>query len=136
MSTRKAIITTMLALAMLAIATAQASAHVTRELTGTFDGSLEGESVRIAVDFETDNVYVVNVKTGTVNIFSSTGGVPTGGVPSQITGLSIGDYGSPHGPIGVAVDNSCYEHQPRLTETTTPTCAEYDPSYGDVLCRR
>ncbi len=132
MSTRKAIITTMLALAMLAIATAQASAHVTRELTGTFDGSLEGESVGLAVDFETDNVYVVNVKTGTVNIFSSTGGVPTGGVPSQITGLSIGDYGGPHGPIGVAVDNSCYEHQPRLTETTTPTCAEYDPSYGDV----
>ena len=43
MSTRKAIITTILTLAMLAIATTQASAHVTRELTGTIDGSLEGE---------------------------------------------------------------------------------------------
>jgi hypothetical protein len=29
----------------------------------------------------------------------------------------------------VAVDNSCYEHEPRLTGKA---CEEYDPSYGDV----
>ena len=129
MSTRKAIITTMLTLAMLAIATTQASAHVTRELTGTFDGSLEGEAVGLAVDLETDNVYVTDGKTNTLNIFSATGGAPIGGVPSQIVGT--GFLGSGERP-GVAVDNSCYEHDPRLTEATIPSCAEYDPSYGDV----
>ena len=30
----------------------------------------------------------------------------------------------------VAIDNSCALHDPPLTEATTPTCAEFDPSYG------
>jgi hypothetical protein len=33
---------------------------------------------------------------------------------------------------GIAVDNSCSQHQPPLTAATTPTCAEFDPSYGDI----
>lgn len=32
----------------------------------------------------------------------------------------------------IAVDNSCSLHKPALTESTIPTCKEFDPSYGDV----
>jgi hypothetical protein len=32
----------------------------------------------------------------------------------------------------IAVDNSCAQHEPPLTGSTTPTCEEYDPSFGDV----
>jgi hypothetical protein len=38
--------------------------------------------------------------------------------------------GSPTNEAGIAVDNACRLHG--LTETTTPTCAEFDPSNGDV----
>jgi len=33
-------------------------------------------------------------------------------------------------PEGIAVDNACHLHQ--LTESTKPTCAQFDPSNGDV----
>jgi hypothetical protein len=32
----------------------------------------------------------------------------------------------------LAVDNSCTLHTPVLTETTTPTCKEFDPANGDL----
>jgi DNA-binding beta-propeller fold protein YncE len=35
-------------------------------------------------------------------------------------------------PEGIAVDNACTLHKPRLTESTTPSCATFDPSNGDV----
>ncbi len=35
-------------------------------------------------------------------------------------------------PTQIAVDNSCEQHKPKLNETTTPKCSEYDKSYGDV----
>jgi hypothetical protein len=35
-------------------------------------------------------------------------------------------------PEAIAVDNSCQLHKPVLTESTSPTCAEFDPSDGDV----
>lgn len=31
-----------------------------------------------------------------------------------------------------AVDNSCAQHEPPLTASTTPTCEEFDPSAGDL----
>ena len=130
MSTTKTILTTILTLALLVLLFTTASADaVTRELTGTIGSSLEG-TLGLAVDLETGNVYVADSDTEAVDIFSATGGAPSGGVPSQITGLE--DLGLEGRPDGIAVDNSCYEHNPRLTKTTTPTCAEYDPSYGDV----
>jgi hypothetical protein len=48
--------------------------------------------------------------------------------------LTFLDYGKPGRalPTEVAVDNSCAQHQPPLTESTTPTCAEFDPSYRDL----
>ena len=36
-------------------------------------------------------------------------------------------------PGAVAVDNSCLLHGPPLDEATSPTCAEFDPSEGDVF---
>ncbi len=35
-------------------------------------------------------------------------------------------------PTQIAVNNSCEQHKPKLSETTTPKCSEYDKSYGDV----
>jgi hypothetical protein len=37
------------------------------------------------------------------------------------------------GTVGkMTLDNSCQLHEPVLTESTTPTCASFDPSYGDL----
>src|SRR5204863_2461992 len=35
-------------------------------------------------------------------------------------------------PYRVAVDSACALHEPKLTETTTPTCKEFDPANGNV----
>jgi hypothetical protein len=112
-----------LALAALVLTAAPAGARSTRELLGSF-GPIE-EPGGLAVDLETGNVYVADKKTDTVDVFGPTGGAPVDGVPKQITGLSIAGFD----PVGIAVDNSCYEHAPRLTGVA---CEEYDPSYGDV----
>jgi hypothetical protein len=111
-------------LSSLALSAGAASASPTRELLTTFGGVKEPAGV--AVDLETGNVYVTDKKTDTVDVFGADGGAPVGGVPSQITGLSLAEYDY---PVGVAVDNSCYEHEPRLTGKA---CEEYDPAYGDV----
>jgi DNA-binding beta-propeller fold protein YncE len=115
---------TTLALTALMLSPVSASAHATREFISSF-GSFQGPT-GLAVDQETGNVYVSDPKTQTIDVFNATGGPPVDGVPTQITGVTIekGD-----GPSGVAVDNSCYEHEPRLTGVA---CEEFDPSYGDV----
>ncbi len=52
------------------------------------------------------------------------------------SGCRQGTIGSGPGQLRdsdeIAVDNSCAEHEPPLTEATTPKCSEFDPSYGDV----
>ena len=57
-------------------------------------------------------------------------------VCTTATGCRQGTEGSAPGQLRwsdeIAVDNSCAEHEPPLTESTTPKCAEFDPSYGDV----
>ena len=130
MSIRKTItLTSVLALTAVALSAPSAGAYATRELVtsfGSFEPGLEGFGVSgLAVDLETGNVYVADNQTQTIDIFGPTGGSPIGGAPLQITGLQM----YKRGPSGVAVDNSCYEHQPRLTGKA---CEEYDPSYGDV----
>jgi hypothetical protein len=130
MSTRKPTLTTLLALAALTLSSTPAGAHPTRELTGTF-GTIEEPNGGIAVDLETGDVYIANGKTDTINIYGATGGPPAGGIPSQITlPPKYLKYNSSGNSLNsVAVDNSCYEHVPRLTGKE---CEEYDPSYGDV----
>jgi DNA-binding beta-propeller fold protein YncE len=69
-------------------------------------------------------------------------GVPGGGVLEISQPVEAGKSGlsvelkahqSFSEPVGIAVDNACVLHEPApLTEETTPTCAEYDPSNGDV----
>ncbi len=124
MSIRKITLTLTLALIALAltVVTPAAMAGPSRELVTSF-GQLK-EPAGIAVDLETGNVYVAEPRTQAVDIFSATGGPPAGGVPEQITGLHLQSSLD-----GVAVDNSCYEHEPRLTGKA---CEEYDPSYGDL----
>jgi hypothetical protein len=136
MSIRRAItLASALALSTLALSVPSAGAHSTRELVASF-GSLEGYSsaggnpvegvAGLAVDLETGNVYVADNVTQTIYVFGATGGAPADGVPAQITGVKIHNGSE---PSGIAIDNSCYEHQPRLTGKA---CEEYDPSYGDL----
>ena len=112
-----------LALVTLALSPLPASAHATREFTGSF-GS--GTPAGIAIDQETGNVYVADQATETIDVFGENGGVPAGGAAATITGVV---FAYAVGPSGIAVDNSCYEHIPRLTGAA---CEEFDPSYGDV----
>jgi hypothetical protein len=123
MSTRKTILTLALTLTTFALNTPLAGAHPTRELTGSFGHFANPES--IAVDLETGNVYVADNESNIVDVFSATGGPPSGGVPVQITSVHF----DKNEKAGIAVDNSCYEHEPRLTGNA---CEEYDPHYGDV----
>jgi hypothetical protein len=122
--TRRAIRGVVLALAILTLTAVPASA-ATRELLTTF-GALE-EPAGLAVDLETGNVYVVEGKAHVIDVFGATGGAPADGVPAQIPIVS--NEFSRGAPAGVAVDNACYEHEPRLTGRA---CEEYDPAYGDV----
>jgi hypothetical protein len=122
MSIRKTTLTLALIALALAVVTPAAMAGPARELVTSF-GQLK-EPAGIAVDLETGDVYVAEPRIQAVDIFNATGGAPAGGVPKQITGLRLNPYLD-----GVAVDNSCYEHEPRLTGKA---CEEYDPSYGDV----
>jgi hypothetical protein len=58
-----------------------------------------------------------------------------GALPPTATcraGLAGTGPGQLDGPAFVAVDNSCAQHVPVLTETTIPKCSEFDPSNGDV----
>jgi hypothetical protein len=47
-------------------------------------------------------------------------------------GVSGESPGAFETPSYLAVDNSCFQHQPPLTAATTPTCEEFDPSSGDL----
>jgi NHL repeat len=143
MSIRRAItLASALALTVLPLTAQPAGAHTTRELVTSF-GSLEGTTITkngrgepvdlvvdgvtgLAVDLETGNVYVADNRTQSIHIFGAMGGSPADGVPSEIAEVYISNDSE---PSGVAVDNSCYEHEPRLTGKA---CEEYDPSYGDV----
>jgi DNA-binding beta-propeller fold protein YncE len=123
MNIRRTILASILAFTTLACIAVPASARATRELVTAFGAF--GDPTGLAVDQETGNVYVADEKADTVDVFGAAGGAPAGGAPSQITGLNFKEGF----PAGVAVDNSCYEHEPRLTGQA---CEEYDPSYGDL----
>jgi SMP-30/Gluconolactonase/LRE-like region/NHL repeat len=82
----------------------------------------------VAVDQETGNVYVTDSTGKAIDVFGAEGGTPAGGIPSQIPNVEF----FAEEPQELAVDNSCFQHQPMLTEATTPTCKQFDPSYGDI----
>jgi hypothetical protein len=109
-------------------------------------GSGEGqfdEPSGVAVSYMSGDVYVVDKGNNRVEYFSASGtylgqfngsglllnegkAAGSGGLPNEI---STGRFSSPE---GIAIDNACQLHTPVLTEATTPTCAEFDPSNGDV----
>jgi hypothetical protein len=48
---------------------------------------------------------------------------------NALDGLSLS--GNPR-EVQIAIDSACAEHEPPLTELTSPTCAEFDPADGDI----
>jgi DNA-binding beta-propeller fold protein YncE len=74
------------------------------------------EPAGAAVAEASGKVYVVDKGNNRVEWFSSTGSFE-------------GQFNVPE-PEAIAVDNACQLH--KLTEITKPTCAEFDPSNGDV----
>jgi hypothetical protein len=121
---------------LISVATnANANANETREFLGAIGKFQNGNTAvgpiwgvaGLAIDLETGNIYVTDNYTKTVQILGPNGGPPDGGVPAEITGVGLE---TAEGESSIAVDNSCFEHQPRLTGKA---CEEYDPSYGDVF---
>jgi hypothetical protein len=115
---------------VLAVFPALSGAAATRELLRSF-GSFEGGNrgvAGLAVNLETGNVYVADKITHTIYVLGPDGGPPNGGVNSRITEMG-GFQIEGNLPTGLAVDNSCYEHQPKLSGLA---CEEYDPAYGDL----
>ncbi|HEY1688735.1 MAG TPA: hypothetical protein VGF95_07695 [Solirubrobacteraceae bacterium] len=93
----------------------------------------------VAVNEASGDVYVVDRGNDRVEWFSSTGayeGKFDGSGSYEVKGKVETGTAAPSGafsaPEAIAVDNACVQHRPQLTEATTPTCAEYDPSAGDV----
>src|SRR5579863_9305836 len=125
-----ALAATLALLATVAAAATPATARQTREFLNGF-GSIP-HPAGVAVDLETGNVYVASderiTRGNKIYVYGPDGGSPAGGAPSEIAGLELAgeDEGE---PAGIAIDNSCYEHIPRLTGKA---CEEYDPSYGDL----
>ncbi len=88
----------------------------------------------VAVNEATGDVYVADKGDNRVQYFNAGGTYlgqfnGSGLLPGEGTGAPSGQIS---GPTAVAVDNACQLHKPVLTEATTPTCHEFDPSAGDV----
>jgi DNA-binding beta-propeller fold protein YncE len=113
------------------------------------------EPSAVAVNEATGEIYVLDQGNDRVQRFDATTGAFLGqfdGSGSYEPEPGVVESGTPAGgggeageiPTGrfefqarpqvsaIAVDNSCSLHSPPLTEATTPTCAEFDPSYGDL----
>ncbi len=97
----------------------------------------------VAVNEATGVVYVAEKGNNRVQMFDPSTGKATGefnGSGSEGEGKPAGGGAEPDEeatgefkePTQIAVDNSCEQHKPKLSETTTPKCSEYDKSYGDV----
>src|ERR1700722_2016108 len=124
---------------------------------GTFGEPCSGEPCgkgqfkepgQVAVNESTGDVYVIDGGDQRVEWFTSSGaylgqfdGSGSFEVGGKVeAGMAAGGGGKageiPTGmfahPAGIAVDNACVLHSPVLTEATTPTCHEFDPSAGDV----
>jgi hypothetical protein len=77
----------------------------------------------IAVDQSNGHVLAFDNEFGTAREYEASGACVTE-FGSFTTALSR--------PERIAVDNSCALHEPPLSETTTPTCAQFNPSNGNA----
>jgi hypothetical protein len=93
--------------------------------SGSGEGQFEG-AAGVAVNQTSEDVYVVDRGNNRVQRFDA-----KGKYLGQFNGS--GEAPAPlSSPGAIAVDNACSLHNPVLTESTTPTCEEFDPSDGDV----
>ena len=97
----------------------------------------------VAVNEATGDVYVVDQGDDRVEYFTSSGaylGQFNGSGLLSNEGKAAGGGGLPtesetgqfFDPGDIAIDNACQLHVPVLSEVTTPTCHEFDPSAGDI----
>ena len=88
-------------------------------------GSFTASSIPtgVAVDQEKGNVFVAESGAGVVAAFGPEGGAPSGAPAMTSAFKPTGE------PVGVAIDNACWYHQPRLTGAG---CEAFDPSNGDL----
>ncbi len=145
------------ALCLLALGAASALAEQRGHVTTPreFGSGLLKEPDGVAVNEATEVVYVADSghdrvamfdgSTGTlVGEFNGSGKLERENVKHEkelFEGREAGSGGEPgeektgefSDPTQIAVDNSCEQQRPKLTETSKPkTCKEFDPSYGDV----
>jgi hypothetical protein len=120
-----------LAAGILALASASALATRTRFPTTFSPFGIQGSLSGLAIDQVTQNVYVSNRETNAIDVFGSEGGVPAGGMPSELTGA-----GTPAGGFNIkqgsrydypAVDNACFSQK-----LSGAACESTDPSDGDI----
>ena len=93
------------------------------------------EPAGLAINEETHIIYVADKKANRIDAYNATTGVFEYQFDGSGTNTNEHATKAPTPltePDGIAVNNSCVEHNPALTETTAPTCKEFDPSYGDV----
>jgi hypothetical protein len=100
-----------------------ASAFALNGRAGAGSFSAPSTPTGVAIDQETGNVYVVESGAGVIAAFG-----PEGGAPSGVAALTPA-FTATQEPIGVAIDNACWYHQPRLTGAA---CEAFDPSNGDL----
>jgi NHL repeat len=89
-----------------------------------------GSMVGVGVGGPESRLYVAERQR--VQEFSAEG-APVSEPAEAITARLLAISSKPEDQITTfAVDDSCSLHKPVLTESTTPTCKEFDPSYGAV----
>jgi hypothetical protein len=82
----------------------------------------------VAIDHATGDIYVLDINSGTVQKFDSSGH-PVRSFGNEGTLSVTGMLGARNLPTQIAVDNSCSLHQPPLTGSA---CEAFDPSNDDL----
>lgn len=112
-----------------ALTSTPAQAARVRPFLGSFPATGLGADTGAAVDQETGNVFGAGTGAGgvpEVAVFGPEGGAPVGGAVAVVALPFFAPFAFPR---GVAVDNSCFYHEPRLTGSE---CEALDPSNGDL----
>jgi DNA-binding beta-propeller fold protein YncE len=101
-----------------------------KEVVARFGGGCPGGALSpnpfLAVDQATGHVLAFDNTMGAVREYDAGGGCVGEFIPEPPFTKELSRR------YRIAVNSSCALHDPPLTETTTPTCAEFDPSYGNV----
>lgn len=101
--------------------------------SGSEEGQLNGPD-GIAINEATGDIYVADTANDRVERFGALGEYQSvfNGSGTFAVEESAAPTGTFSNPEAIAIDNSCTLHKPVLTVSTTPTCEQFDPSYGDV----